>query len=75
MDQIEPDQVAHAMETSDLSILGAQGLKLIMDLGDHVDPDFMQALIRECLEEKVNAVLIDSIAQRHDNQLQANINR
>jgi len=75
MDQIEPDQVAHAMETSDLSILGAQGLKLIMDLGDHVDPDFMQALIRECLEEKVNAVLIDSIAQRHENQLQANINR
>jgi hypothetical protein len=75
MDQIEPDQVAHAMDISDLSILGAQGLKLIMDLGDHVDPDFMQALIRECLEEKVNAVLIDSIAQRHQNQLQANINR
>lgn len=44
-------------DNSGLSILGAQGLKLLMDLGSHVDPDFVEALIRECLEEKINLEL------------------
>lgn len=64
MDQIDPDQVPNISmhDTADLSLLGAQGLKLIMDMGDQMDPDFMQALIRECLEEKVNSVMIENLS-------------
>ncbi len=38
---------------AELNILGAEGLRLITDLGSQIDPDFVEALIRECLEEKI----------------------
>jgi len=40
-------------QNTELNILGAEGLRLITDLGSQIDPDFVEALIRECLEEKI----------------------
>lgn len=51
-------------ETDDLDIkdseimnaIGREGLQLFIDMGQPVDPDLIQALIREVLEEKVSSI-------------------
>ena len=42
-----------------VNAIGQQGFQLFVDIGQPVDPDLIQALVREVLEEKISSMSLN----------------
>ena len=42
-----------------MNAIGQQGFQLFVDIGQPVDPDLIQALVREVLEEKISSMSLN----------------